>query len=95
MKAASNSMRMPLSPLLSFQAKARDADTRKRFAPIILHPASMPAPVLLRASFQRRKNADILVGITRSIPIVFADYTAWYVTFVFLQEITIYANSFY
>lgn len=63
MKAASNSMRMPLSPLLSFQAKARDA--------------------------------DILVGITRSIPIVFADYTAWYVTFVFLQEITIYANSFY
>lgn len=63
MKAASNSMRMLLSPLLSFQAKARDA--------------------------------DILVGITRSIPIVFADYTAWYVTFVFLQEITIYANSFY
>lgn len=63
MKAASNSMRMPLSPLLSFQAKARDA--------------------------------DILVGITRSIPIVFADFTAWYVTFVFLQEITIYANLFY
>lgn len=63
MKAASNSMRMPLSPLLSFQAKARDA--------------------------------DILVGITRSIPIVFTDFTAWYVTFVFLQEITIYANSFY
>lgn len=63
MKAASNSMRMPLSPLLSFQAKARDA--------------------------------DILVGITRSIPIVFADFTAWYVTFVFLQEITIYANPFY
>lgn len=55
---------MPLSPLLSFQAKA--------------------------------KNADILVGITRSIPIVFfVDFTAWYVTFVFLQEITIYANSFY
>lgn len=63
MKAASDSMRMPLSPLLSFQAKARDA--------------------------------DILVGITRSIPIVFADFTAWYVTFVFLQEITIYANPFY
>lgn len=63
MKAASNSMRMPLSSLLSFQAKARDA--------------------------------DILVGITRSIPIVFADFTAWYVTFVFLQEITIYANPFY
>lgn len=63
MKAANNSMRMPLSPLLSFQAKARDA--------------------------------DILVGITRSIPIVFADFTAWYVTFVFLQEITIYANPFY
>lgn len=63
MKAASTSMRMPLSPLLSFQAKARDA--------------------------------DILVGITRSIPIVFADFTAWYVTFVFLQEITIYANPFY
>ena len=63
MKAASDSMRMPLSPLLSFQAKARDA--------------------------------DILVGIKRSIPIVFADFTAWYVTFVFLQEITIYANSFY
>ncbi len=63
MKVASNSMRMPLSPLLSFQAKARDA--------------------------------DILVGITRSIPIVFADFTAWYVTFVFLQEITIYANPFY
>lgn len=54
---------MPLSPLLSFQAKARDV--------------------------------DILVGITRSIPIVFADFTAWYVTFVFLQEITIYANPFY
>lgn len=63
MKAASDSARMPLSPLLSFQAKARDA--------------------------------DILVGITRSIPIVFADFTAWYVTFVFLQEITIYANPFY
>lgn len=63
MKAASNSARMPLSPLLSFQAKARDA--------------------------------DILVGITRSIPIVFADFTAWYITFVFLQEITIYANPFY
>ena len=63
MKAASNSMRMPLSPLLSFQAKARDA--------------------------------DILLGITRSIPVVFADFTAWYVTFVFLLEITIYANSFY
>lgn len=63
MKVASNSMRMPLSPLLSFQAKARDA--------------------------------DILVGITRSIPIVFTDFTAWYVTFVFLQEITIYANPFY
>lgn len=63
MKAASDSMRMPLSPLLSFQAKARDA--------------------------------DVLVGITRSIPIVFADFTAWYVTFVFLQEITIYANPFY
>ncbi|HAD76537.1 MAG TPA: hypothetical protein DCG08_00750 [Dialister sp.] len=63
MKAASNSMRMPLSPLLSFQAKARDA--------------------------------DILLGITRSIPVVFADFTAWYVTFVFLQEITIYANPFY
>lgn len=63
MKAASDSMRMPLSPLLSFQAKARDA--------------------------------DILVGIKRSIPIVFADFTAWYVTFVFLQEITIYANPFY
>lgn len=63
MKAASNSMRMPLSPLLSFQAKARDA--------------------------------DILAGITRSIPIVFSDCTAWYVTFVFLLEITIYANSFY
>ena len=62
-KAASNSMRMPLSPLLSFQAKARDA--------------------------------DILLGITRSIPVVFADFTAWYVTFVFLQEITIYANPFY
>lgn len=62
-KAASDSMRMPLSPLLSFQAKARDA--------------------------------DILVGITRSIPIVFADFTAWYVTFVFLQEISIYANPFY
>jgi len=62
MKAAGDSARMPLSPLLSFQAKARDA--------------------------------DILVGITRSIPIVFADFTAWYVTF-FLQEITIYANSFY
>lgn len=56
-------MRMPLSPLLSFQAKAMDADIR--------------------------------VGITRSIPIVFADFTAWYVTFVFLQEITIYANPFY
>lgn len=54
---------MPLSPLLSFQAKARDA--------------------------------DILVGITRSILIVFADFTALYVTFVFLQEITIYANPFY
>lgn len=63
MKAASNSMRMPLFPLLSFQAKARDA--------------------------------DILAGITRFIPIVFADFTAWYVTFVFLQEITIYANPFY
>lgn len=63
MKAASDSMRMPLSPLLSFQAKARDV--------------------------------DILVGIKRSIPIVFADFTAWYVTFVFLQEITIYANPFY
>lgn len=63
MKAACNSMRMPLSPLLSFQAKAR--------------------------------GVDILVGITRSIPIVFADFTAWYVTFVFLQEITIYANPFY
>lgn len=50
-------------PLLSFQAKARDA--------------------------------DILVGITRSILIVFADFTAWYVAFVFLQEITIYANPFY
>ena len=62
-KAASDSMRMPLFPLLSFQAKARDA--------------------------------DIFVGITRSIPIVFADFTAWYVTFVFLQEITIYANPFY
>lgn len=62
-KAASDSMRMPLSPILSFQAKAMDA--------------------------------DILVGITRSIPIVFADFTAWYVTFVFLQEITIYANPFY
>ena len=62
-KAASDSARMPLSPLLSFQAKARDA--------------------------------DILVGITRSILIVFADFTAWYVTFVFLQEITIYANPFY
>lgn len=56
-------MRMPLSPFLSFQVKARDA--------------------------------DILVGITRSIPIVFADFTAWYITFVFLQEITIYANPFY
>lgn len=55
----------------------------------------MPAPVLRGASFQRTKNADILVGITRSIPIVFADFTAWYVTFVFLQEITIYANPFY
>ena len=54
---------MPLFPLLSFEAKARDA--------------------------------DVLVGITRSIPIVFADFTVWYVTFVFLQEITIYANSFY
>lgn len=54
---------MPLFPLLSFEAKARDV--------------------------------DILVGITRSIPIVFADFTAWYVTFVFLQEITIYANPFY
>lgn len=53
---------MPLFALLSFQAKARDA--------------------------------DILVGITRSIPIVFADFTAWYITF-FLQEITIYANPFY
>ena len=63
MKAAGDSARMPLSPLLSFQAKARDA--------------------------------DILVDITRSIPIVFADFTAWYVTFVFLQEITIYANPFY
>lgn len=63
MKAACNSMRMPLSSLLSFQAKARDV--------------------------------DILVGIMRSIPIVFADFTAWYVTFVFLLEITIYANSFY
>lgn len=62
-KAASNSMRMPLFRLLSFQAKARDA--------------------------------DILAGITRSIPIVFADFTACYVTFVFLQEITIYANPFY
>lgn len=62
-KAASDSMRMPLFPLLSFEAKARDA--------------------------------DILVGITRSILIVFADFTAWYVTFVFLQEITIYANPFY
>ena len=62
-KAAGDSARMPLSPLLSFQAKARDA--------------------------------DILVGITRSIPIVFADFTALYVTFVFLQEITIYANPFY
>ena len=63
MKAASDSARMLLFRLLSFQAKARDA--------------------------------DILVGITRSIPIVFADFTAWYVTFVFLQEITIYANPFY
>ena len=54
---------MTLFPLLSFRAKARDA--------------------------------DILVGITRSILIVFADFTAWYVTFVFLQEITIYANPFY
>ena len=54
---------MPLYPLLSFQAKARDA--------------------------------DILVGITRSIPIVFTDFTVWHVTFVFLQEITIYANPFY
>lgn len=62
-KATSNSMRMPLSPLLSFEAKARDI--------------------------------DILVGITHSIPIVFADFTAWYVPFVFLQEITIYANPFY
>ena len=62
-KAASDSMRMLLFPLLSFEAKAMDA--------------------------------DILVGITRSIPIVFADFTAWYVTFVFLQEITIYANPFY
>ena len=62
-KAAGDSMRMPLFPLLLFQAKARDA--------------------------------DILVGITRSIPIVFADFTAWYITFVFLQEITIYANPFY
>lgn len=52
MKAASNSMRMPLFPLLSFEAKARDA--------------------------------DILVGITLSILIVFADFTALYVTFVFL-----------
>lgn len=63
MKAASDSMRMPFFPLLSFEAKARDA--------------------------------DILVGITRSIPIIFADFTAWYVTFVFLQEIMIYANPFY
>lgn len=56
-------MRMPFFSLLSFEAKARDA--------------------------------DILVGITRSIPIIFADFTAWYVTFVFLQEIMIYANPFY
>lgn len=63
MKAASDSMRMPFFSLLSFEAKARDA--------------------------------DILVGITRSIPIIFADFTAWYVTFVFLQEIMIYANPFY
>lgn len=56
-------MRMLLFPLLSFEAKAGDA--------------------------------DILVGITLSILIVFADFTAWYVTFVFLQEITIYANPFY
>ena len=62
-KAASVTMRMPLFPLLLFEAKARDA--------------------------------DILVGITRSIPVVFADFTAWYITFVFLQEITIYANPFY
>ena len=62
-QAAGDSARMPLSLLLPFQAKARDA--------------------------------DILVGITRSIPIVFTDFTAWYVTFVFLQEITIYANPFY
>lgn len=62
-KAASDRARMPLFLLLSFEAKAKDA--------------------------------DILVGITRSIPIVFADFTAWYVTFVFLQEITIYANPFY
>ncbi|MCI6792001.1 MAG: hypothetical protein SO159_05435 [Dialister sp.] len=51
-KAAGDSMRMPLFPLLSFEAKARDA--------------------------------DILVGITLSILIVFADFTAWYVTFIFL-----------
>lgn len=51
-KAAGDRARMPLFPLLSFEAKARDA--------------------------------DILVGITLSILIVFADFTALYVTFVFL-----------
>ena len=51
-KAAGDSARMPLFPLLSFEAKARDA--------------------------------DILVGITLSILIVFADFTAWYVTSIFL-----------
>ena len=53
--------------------------------------ADFPASVISSES----EGADILVGITRSILIVFADFTAWYVTFVFLQEITIYANPFY
>lgn len=53
--------------------------------------AAFPASIIQA----KARDADVLVGITRSIPIVFADFTVWYVTFVFLQEITIYANSFY
>lgn len=52
--------------------------------------------LFLLLSFQAKaRDVDILVGIMRSIPIFFADFTAWYVTFVFLQEIMIYANPFY
>ncbi len=54
---------MPLSPLLSFQAKARDA--------------------------------DILVGITRSIPVFLLTSQLGMSHLFFLQEITIYANPFY